>query len=230
MDITDFLKRSNEFGLGRVANPIADLARQCIRIGSKPKKDHDVDVGESKLGGDPDVPDDFAWPSWQDVKLAFLIQINLSEIAGISPAINLPERGMLSFFYHPDQATWGFDPKDRGSWRTYFFSDTSKLRRMSTPKLNGNYVDKFYNSCSLSFNVDTSYPYPTSDFIRELNLIKEEQNAYWDFYDSTKFSTPEHQLLGYPSIIQNPMEIECQFVTSGVYLGDSNVVKAPKIR
>ena len=51
----------------------------------------DVPVGASKIGGAPDLPKDFEWPSWNDRPLDFLAQINLAEVAGIEIDAGLPE-------------------------------------------------------------------------------------------------------------------------------------------
>jgi uncharacterized protein YwqG len=32
---------------------------------------------------------------------------------------------------------------------------------------------------------------------------------------------PRHQLLGWPTLIQNPMELECQLAANGIYVGNS---------
>jgi hypothetical protein len=32
---------------------------------------------------------------------------------------------------------------------------------------------------------------------------------------------PRHQLLGWPTLIQNPMELECQLASNGIYVGNS---------
>jgi uncharacterized protein YwqG len=48
------------------------------------------------------------------------------------PANNLlPGAGLLSFFYDAEQSAWGFDPKDADGFRTYFFTDTAALTRLS---------------------------------------------------------------------------------------------------
>jgi uncharacterized protein YwqG len=39
---------------------------------------------------------------------------------------------------------------------------------------------------------------------------------------------PQHQKLGWPHVIQNEMELECQLVTNGLYLGDLSGYKDPR--
>lgn len=228
MKRTMFLNQASELGLQRVASSIADAAKECIHIKSEPADNQSFQVGKSKIGGDPDLPRDIEWPSWEDTRLAFLLQVNLSEVAGILPVRGLPKCGLLSFFYHPDQATWGFDPKDRGSWRTCYFPDISKLERISTPILS-KYMDSPYKACSITHKADTSFPCPFSEFIQGQELSDAEYDTYWELYHSTLSSHPAHQLFGHPNIVQNPMEIECEMVTNGVYFGDRKWLKHPRL-
>ena len=69
----------------------------------------------NKIGGLPDVPEGFVWPKWKDKPLAFLLQLDLSQIPSNFNSPDMPESGYLYFFYDQQQETWGFDPKDKGS-------------------------------------------------------------------------------------------------------------------
>jgi uncharacterized protein YwqG len=186
---------------------------------STPTEDVSIPVGSSKLGGDPDTPTNFDWPSWDADKLALLLQVNLADIAHMSEAALLPQQGLLSFFYHPEQLTWGGDPEDKGSWQIYYFETTSELVRTPTPELNSDYLVEKYPACSLHFEPGLSYPNPESEFIQDLKLSREELDVYIELYGSSLSAAPHHQLFGCPYIIQRPMEIECEFVTNGVYIG-----------
>jgi len=73
---------------------------------STPCPDTTISVGESKLGGLPDLPSGLTWPDWETGYLTFVAQVNLSEL----PASDLlPNLGVLSFFYDREQSAWGFD-------------------------------------------------------------------------------------------------------------------------
>jgi uncharacterized protein YwqG len=229
MDKNDFISQAGDLGLQRVSAPIASSVMECIRISSTPEDDLSIDVKKSKLGGNPDLPPDFEWPSWEGTRLAFLFQVNLSEIARIPISMDLPISGLLSFFYHPDQTTWGFDPKDIGSWRTYYFEDEEKLVRTVTPNLKSKYLDGPYNSCSVSLYKANSFPSPYSAIINEMQLTEAEYNAYMDLFELLNVFHPEHQMFGHPNNIQNPMEIECELATDGIYLGDGKWSKHPQL-
>lgn len=229
MDKNSFLQRTKLLGLERIAHAIIDASQPCIRIHSEKNDGILSGPGGSKLGGDPDVPGDFIWPGWKDRKLAFLAQINLAELAGMVQHPLLPGTGLLSFFYDPDQSTWGFDPEDQGSWKTYYFPDPSVLTRQEAPQLNSSYgIDK-YNPCKMTFEPALSYPSPASDDMQENDLTQDEWEKYFDLYEETILPFPQHQIFGHANIIQHPMEIECQMVTQGIYLGDTGWLNLPNL-
>ena len=103
-------------GLARIADELSKSALPCIELRPNVTKDDEVPIGSSKFGGQPDIPKGHAWPIWNDEPLAFLCQINLAPVNKLDTEGLLPSTGLLSFFYVADQSTWGFDPKDRGSW------------------------------------------------------------------------------------------------------------------
>ena len=88
-------------------------------------------AGSSKFGGRPDVPADFVWPVFETktldddtVKprpLAFLAQFDCAWLAGLDPEGLLPRTGLLSFFYELGSQRWGYDPKDAGCARVFWF-------------------------------------------------------------------------------------------------------------
>nr|WP_276604885.1 DUF1963 domain-containing protein [Nannocystis sp. RBIL2] len=59
------------------------------------------DPGQTRLGGAPDLPPDLPWPEVDGVKLTFVAQFDLAELAGRAAARELPAHGLLSFFYAP---------------------------------------------------------------------------------------------------------------------------------
>jgi hypothetical protein len=74
------------------------LARNCIILaGVEP--DTYTCVGNSRLGGLPDVTDDFVWP----VEQSFMAQLNLSETTPLDTDKLLPDKGMLYFFMGSDE-------------------------------------------------------------------------------------------------------------------------------
>jgi uncharacterized protein YwqG len=210
MDRQRLVTQLREHGLGRVAQRLGAMAEDCLRLVSEPLGDDDIAVGQSKLGGSPDLPVDLPWPTWNEVPLAFVGQIATDGLGGFACASALPGNTVLSFFYHPDQATWGFDPKDRGSWRVLSFASKQPLQRRHSPLLS-------YRSCALSVIEVVRLPDPASQLVQGLALTAEEEEGYSDFYGLD--DDYEHQLLGHPKIIQNDMTLECQLASNGIYCG-----------
>lgn len=67
------------------------------------------ELGKTKLGGCPDLPQKISWPSSKKdgSYLSFLGQINLEDISGFDEADLLPKTGMLYFFFHLDSGDDG---------------------------------------------------------------------------------------------------------------------------
>jgi uncharacterized protein YwqG len=213
-----------DVGLGRVAGDIAQLARPCIRFRTTPSDDEEIPVGASKFGGLPDVPKDFLWPEWGNQPLSFLGQINLAAIAKNPIASPLPSSGLLSFFYDCEQRTWGYNPKDKGSWRVYFFLN-QVLQRASYPASIPDYAR--YKPCTLSTNNGLTFPGWETLYIKPLNLTDEERELYWSFDSTEGVGDYGHQLLGHPQEVQGEMQLECQLVSNGVNLGSPEWTQNP---
>ena len=202
-------------------------------------------VGRSKIGGTPDLPKGFAWPyyeaeSFDGVRanrpLSFLAQINLAQASVFDRDCRLPREGVLSFFYELQSQKWGFDLGDKGCARVFYFSQEADLVNTDCPK------DLEQDAClptfSLSFESVASLP--TYSNFCELpqakgasDLLLHQTQSPWDVYDALKaaYGCPfddewavNTHLLGYPDVIQNPMERECEKVTRGIYNGEPHLL------
>lgn len=214
-------------------NEIAVTAKKARRGGTMP-------VYRSKFGGKPAVPAGFEWPRFEAANyedevanrpLSFLGQIHLEEVKKYDKGQVLPEKGLLLFFYEQESMRWGFDPKDAGCARVYYFEDVDTLAEAEFPAdLQEEYKGKEY---SLSFKAQDSYP------------CFEEFECYsdlacdWEDYDDVVAQQgyePEcerHKLLGYADLIQGEMLTECERTARGIccgnpasYLSLSDEVKA----
>src|SRR5262249_19626975 len=135
----------------------------------------------------------------------------------------LPPTGLLSFFY--DDRVWGFDPKDKGGFRVFYFDGTAEgLNRGAPPaippkKLLFGLVShdkkvREYKGCALDFAPFLTLP----DNFDTLGLPEEMSDQYYELLESLG---GHHRLLGYSEPIQGEMELECELVTNGLYCGDS---------
>ena len=183
-------------------------------------------VGASKLGGLPDVPADFVWPRFVDADedgvrgegprecpLSFMAQFDLAEVSAFDAAGLLPKAGHLAFFYDCDGQPWGFDPKDRGCARVFYFPPDAELARATPPED----LEDDFQIPVLKPVFSSSVSRPSREYlIDEDNEIDDDLAA--EFWPE---ETPDRcKLLGWPDMLQNPMEGECQLAGAmGVYCG-----------
>jgi uncharacterized protein YwqG len=195
----------SELPASKVIERIRAHAQSCVLV-------RHVDTCQiSKLGGLPSVPDYFEWPVWNGAPLQFLCQLDLGGLQRVARFEWLPEAGLLSFFYDPEQSTWGFDPNDCGSWRVFYFPTETELFPLGKP--NPTALPEVF----LGFEAGDSLPDPERTGLSR-NQISDEA---WKFLDSNRIGdTSHHQFGGWPSAIQNDgMELECQLASNGVYVG-----------
>lgn len=183
----------------------------------------------SRIGGAPDLPENFQWPQWNDEPLAFLVQIDLAEIGRQSVLPDLPVNGLLYFFYDQEQSTWGFDPADKGSWKVFHSDSAARLKRTDPPAgllQHGRFGEK-----RIEFRTVTTYP--GIDRISEQVLNMSDET--WDEVDELQArdfaGLPRHQLGGLPNPVQNDdMERECQFASNGINVGGPEGYASPEAK
>jgi len=117
-----------------VAAALQDSLRYSIRIHTALVSDDDLELGATKIGGQPDLQPDGPWPAWQSAPLNFLAQIRLADIAAHDPDGELPHEGMLSYFF--DYTNWGKPEREsEGSLATVLYvPEGVTLQRMMWPE------------------------------------------------------------------------------------------------
>lgn len=224
---TEIVKEMNSKGLKRVSESISKNIRNAIKLNTQKADEEAISIGETKIGGKPDVPIDFVWPQWNSRYLSFIAQINLDEAAQYDLEKLLPSTGIIYFFYDSNQETWGFDPKDIGSWKVIYYSgNTSELKRIEFPK-DMPQEGKFH-ACKVEIKSERSFPAWESVYIDELKFTEKEQNAYFDFCEEQNEGSIINKILGHPDQIQGDMQLECQLVSNGLYCGDASGYNDPK--
>ena len=187
-------------------------------------------VGASKFGGRPDVPADFIWPVFEtdtreddQVKerpLAFLAQFDCAQLAPLDPEGLLPKEGLLSFFYELESQRWGYDPKDAGCARVFWFEgplapaefpaeleEDFRLPEMAAQLSGATDAPDFQDACPV-----LEYPWTANDY-RIFDQARRELGM--------DYPANRSQLLGWPDIIQNNMTLQCELISRGYYLGGS---------
>lgn len=127
----------------------------------------------------------------------------------------LPKTGILYFFYSADRDAWGFDYKDKNKFKViYWNGDLAELQRASLPE--GLLEDSNYNPCTVDIKSEISLP-PYGHNVYD-DFDEEISDIFWEeIYDDGNIN----KVLGYSDNIQNEMELECEFVTNGLYCGKS---------
>ncbi len=173
----------------------------------------------SKFGGRPLVDSsNFNWPESNGKPMAFLAQIDLSEISMEVQYEWLSDKGLLLFFYDVIEMPWGFDPKDRGKWKVLYQEDPNSLAKSpgsleDLAKINESYIS------AKRVEILPNYDDPN---VERLELSDEEGDVYCDMNDAESDGEPLHQVGGFPSPVQgNHMELESQLASNGIYVGDA---------
>jgi len=210
------------------ARKLGALLLPAVRLSSRRvAQESEVPIGASRLGGTPDLKPGFSWPSWKDRPQSFVGQVNLADVARYSFCSRLPASGLLSFFYDQDQQTWGFDPKDRGSWLVHFEPDPSLLERHASA--GGASSPSAFPASTVEASELQTLPAVDSPHVSDLGLKPEELDAYAQVLDQAQRPTgAAHQLLGHASPVQGDMQLECQLVSHGLYCGDPTGYTDPR--
>lgn len=207
--------------LSELKEKYKELLRNCIGVEIKGAAD-----GKSLtyFGGAPYVPKGFKWPYFETdsiddsaVKLrplSFLAQFDCRDFAAYDKDNLLPHTGVLSFFYSVESNRWGFDPKDEGCSRVYWFENTDEL--IPAPFPADLAEDYRFPSMTIALTAADSYPDYESPG-------KYDSDEYDEFFDALHADDGESitKLLGWADAIQSEMEPECELIGGGYYLGNS---------
>jgi hypothetical protein len=211
--------RIRKHDLERVAAPIKASARECVRLKAHTVSEEGIiPLGASKLGGRADLPDETEWPGGSAAPMAFLAQVNTSDLPAFAGQADLPADTLLSFFYDLGTSPRGYHPRDRGGWKVLAtHRSASPLKRREIPGL------PMYRPCLFTARKDLSLPDPASFQVGTWGL-KEDEYEYNDYTALYERLTPKHaangehhQLLGYASTIQGDVHVVCHWASQGLY-------------
>jgi uncharacterized protein YwqG len=211
-----FLKSLNELGLEKLAVKIEPTLRNAISLNPIECKDIEIEIGQSKLGGKPDLPETIDWAKDQGgASLAFVGQINLEEVEGLDTENLLPKTGILYFFYDATQEFYGEDLAQKDKFRViYYDGDLSLLKRNNFPSdlpKNATDVARF-SAAKINPKKEISFP---SNGDKIYDKLKEKDFEKFEELTGDELST---KLLGYSNNLQNPMEMDCELITNGIDL------------
>ncbi|MDT0646510.1 DUF1963 domain-containing protein [Zunongwangia sp. F260] len=200
------------------------MIRSTIGIKTKADEDKNIKIGTSKIGGKPDLPQDFIWPKVDNKSMLFCAQYNLSELTQFDQENILPSKGFFYIFLSLDDQYKEFNGINQEF--KFLYSKSENLIRAEFPKdLEANYslktaiikyfqfytipddqnnklfeLDKKYDDLNFYFNE------PTEDFIADLYSVMDNL----------------HQILGYDRYIQSSALYDFSSKELGLYGADSS--------
>jgi uncharacterized protein YwqG len=217
--------------LARIAPFLESLFAPAIGFALFPKAN--LQIGISKVGGAPDLPDEFAWPENRGRKLDFLLQVNLAEVGAQDDRHLLPASGILSFFYDLERQPWAYDPADLNGFRVVYTPPNEQLTSWRPPN-----EDDVLPECAIQWFAMQTLPHFGSRafdrFSESAQLSDEEREAYDQMVrDMEQAYRPEtsssnHHLLGHSDNVQGDMQLEAQLVTNGLYCGNPTGYRDPR--
>lgn len=200
-----------------LAKIIRDHARPALHIqrSKQPTRSH--------FGGDPQLPAGIEWPEHNGKRLTLLARVSLPEVHAAGAIDWLPRTGALLFFYDAEDEPWGFDPKDAGSARVLLVPDLAQPAVADA----GGPGDFDLPTQPIMFTAIQSPPGPHRDGF----VIQEDEVEPFEALGAQMYGgKPRHQIGGFPYCVQNDsMELECQLVTHGLYLGDETGWNDPHV-
>jgi uncharacterized protein YwqG len=221
--VQEFRERLDAVGLSEHAEALTELARDSIRL--MPDLTADLtEPGTTRLGGEPDLPVDTAWPDLDGRPLSFIAQINLAGLPPAPASTALPNRGLLSFFYDAaTQSAWGFDPADRGSWAVRYSPDEQPWTPRPAPDALP--LEGRFTALGLTGSSQLCFPPWESHDVEQLGI-----DSPWSTYASVLGDQDEtlHRLLGHPDPLQGDMQQECQLASNGINCGGPEHLSDPR--
>ena len=136
---------------------LKSFSRNAIQISLVGNGNVPLTAGCSKLGGRPDVADDFQWPHDNSgYPLSLLLQIDCAELASLDREGLLPTSGHLYFFYELSEMRR--DGKKNSVRVIYNDKPSSQLHPLDYPENLGKHYQ--LQECRLQFSQRTSFPCP----------------------------------------------------------------------
>ena len=208
----------------RHLDSLQKLVRPAIRLESRKVAQADLSLGQSRLGGEPDLPAKFTWPVYRGKPLAFVAQLNMEAAARVMPSAPLPKRGHLWFFYAPEQRNWGFDPKDRGSSLVHYEAGVALERRALPRDLPE--AGRF-QPCAIAMVSYVDIPSMEDERNPLMGADDDTLESYSEVQDQLASPNGDiaHKLLGHAQTIQGAMELECALTSNGIHTGDASGYK-----
>jgi len=221
-------ERIATFGLTEDASAIEAAAAPAARLRFEATALDELPARGTYAGGDPDLPQEFAWPAWRGKPLTFLAQFDLREVAA-TVDLGLPAEGLLSFFFDAVDQPWGFSPEDAGSAAVVWTAPGTPTIRTPRPASDAGPYGRDQGAGLSEYErlsparatlrkmltlPDAFHPSVRALF-PELDSADDGKVRRYEALRESLYVAPHHQLGGYAFELQNPMEVECEYCASG---------------
>jgi uncharacterized protein YwqG len=174
----------------------------------------------SRLGGLPQLPASLAWPDSHGRPLAFIAQIQLSELGPLHTFPEGPRHGRLYFFCDVQDLPSGWDLDEASRWRVLFTADEAEPLT-ETPAPPALTADELLRPLPIRPHQATTIPATRSIELSRLPDMESDSET-WDrylaFMEDLSSGNPQHRMFGHPDAIQGCMQRTAQFITSGLKL------------
>lgn len=202
--ISFILNSSNKISLSD-RQKLTMLIRPTVGVRTQSICDGEIQIGRSKIGGQPDLPKDFIWPRFNGTPLLFCAQYNLSEIQIFEKELTLPHRGFFYVFLNVSEKWSEFSVLDQDY--KFIYSESEQLLRTDFPydyRANGDFQ-------SATIEYFQYFTLPAAENYRLTPFIEKNKDFYFDFYQPFEdFMQDElfpgsvslHQILGYDRSVQ----------------------------
>lgn len=215
-------------GLKRVLPDLEPMLLESIRFACSPGSGP-ITIGVSRLGGQPDIPGGFIWPTWRGAPMSFVAQIRLEEVAPFAPAALLPKAGLLSFFYDARQETYGADPNDRGGWQVIHLEGGPESWTPA-PYPAGLPTEAQFSACGLATSSEITLPFSPAQAKPMLDWSQDEMQRYDDFLFTRRTQQGpgpfHHRMFGHPEQMQDDMQLQCALYAHGLTDPENPAAKA----
>lgn len=215
MTKSEFLAQFKKDGHLDILKAIENEVVSSIRIHTFPiTSDEELPIGSSRIGGKPDLPKNIQWPGWNGSSLSFIAQINLAELTVFDIEQELPNEGILFFFFDQTQQAWGDRPDQKDGFRTIFLHN---IEEPLCPREFPNDLEAEARFPAVKVHYSQEWSIPGWEVVSHgyRRFLSDEE---WEYYNNLEGGQGEiNKLLGHPKLIQGPiMEKECEMVAHGI--------------
>ena len=210
----ELLSLCSTMALETRSEDIVRLCRPSVR--ATPSVTAAGSQSRSRLGGSPDVPAGFEWPARDGRAFAFVGQFDLADLSRRFEALELPARGLLSFFVESARAV----PIDDVPCRVLHFDEPEGNLSFVRPESQATLPDY-----PVELSLELTLPRSRSLAVEDLGLSQDEADA-WDELRGQLASlqgveleelSPDwlnlHRLLGYPEALGGEMEPDLELIS-----------------